>query len=133
MKYLCFDLGLKHTGVAWADLTKLPQPLETIHHQNIKQLSVQIKKIISKHQPNIIILGQPPKGVIKTLSIQLKDVIKEKYSGEIYLQDEDFSSRQAKEQMIQTGKSAFKRRQKHHSAAASVILQNFLDQHPFGS
>ncbi len=129
MIYLCFDLGLKNTGVAWADSVKLSQPLETIYHKNTKDLLVQVRKIIAKHNPNFIILGKPSKGVIKNLSKDLKKDLEKTYSGKIYLQNEDFSSQQAQKKIIQTGKSAIKRRLIHHSAAASVILQDFLDQH----
>ena len=129
MTYLCFDLGLRNTGVAWADSVKLPQPIETIHHKNTEELLVQIEKIITKYNPDIIVLGIPPKGVIKSLSKDIKEHLEKTHTKEVYLQDEDFSSQQAEKKVIQTGKSAIKRRQIHHSAAAAVVLQDFLDQH----
>lgn len=129
MIYLCFDLGLRNTGVAWADSVKLPQPIETIHHKNTEELLVQIEKIIAKYNPDIIVLGIPPKGVIKSLSKDIKEHLEKTHTKEVYLQDEDLSSQQAEEKVIETGKSAIKRRQIHHSAAAAVVLQDFLDQH----
>ena len=129
MTYLCFDLGLRNTGVAWADSVKLPQPVETIHHKRTEELLVQIEKIITKYNPNVIVLGKPSKGVIGSLSKDIKKNLEKTYTGEIYLQDENFSSQQAEKKVIETGKSATKRRQIHHSAAAAVILQDFLDQH----
>ena len=129
MIYLCFDLGLRNTGVAWADSTKLPQPLTTLHHRDTKHLLDQIKKTIAKHNPDLVVLGKPSKGVIEELSKDLKNKLKDFYSGKVYLQDEDFSSHQAQKKIIQTGKSAIKRRRIQHSAAASVVLQNFIDQH----
>ena len=129
MTYLCLDLGLRNTGVAWADSVKLPQPVETIHHKSTEELLIKIEKIITKYSPNVIVLGKPFKGVIKSLSKDIKKHLEKTYAGEIYLQDEDFSSQQAEKKVIQTGKSAIKRRQIHHSAAAAVVLQDFLDQH----
>lgn len=129
MIYLCFDLGLRNTGVAWADSVKLPQPMETIHHKNTEELLVQIEKTITKYNPDIIVLGIPPKGVIKSLSKNIKEHLKKTHTKEVYLQDEDFSSQQAEKKVIQTGKSAIKRRQIQHSAAAAIVLQDFLDQH----
>jgi len=129
MIYLCFDLGLKNTGVAWANSAKLPQPLTTLHHKDTEHLLSQIKKTITKHNPDLIVLGKPSRGVIEDLSEKLKKKLKDFYSGKIYLQNEDFSSQQAQEKIIQTGKSATKRRRIHHSAAASIVLQDFLDQH----
>lgn len=129
MIYLCFDLGLKNTGVAWADSTKLPQPLTTLHHRDIEHLLSQIKKTITKYNPDLVVFGKPSRGVIKDLSEELKKKLRDSYLGKIYIQDEDLSSQQAQKKIIQTGKSAIKRRRIHHSAAASIILQNFLDQH----
>lgn len=129
MIYLCFDLGLKNTGVAWADSAKLPQPLTTLHHRDTEHLLSQIKKIIKKHNPNFVVIGKPSRGVIGDLSKELKKRLKDSYSGKIHFQNEDFSSQEAQKKIIQTGKSAIKRRQIHHSAAASIVLQDFLDQH----
>ena len=129
MIYLCFDLGLKNTGVAWADSTKLPQPLTTLHHRDTKHLLDQIKKMIVKHNPDLVVFGKPSRGVIEDLSKDLKNKLKDFYSGKVYLQDEDFSSQQAQEKIIQTGKSIVKRRRIQHSAAASVVLQNFFDEY----
>ena len=72
MIYLCFDLGLKNTGVAWADSTKLPQPLTTLYHRDTKHLLDQIKKTIAKHNPDLVIFGKPSKGIIEELSKDLK-------------------------------------------------------------
>jgi len=50
MIYLCFDLGLKNTGVAWADSVKLSQPLETIYHKKYQRPSRSSKKDNCKTQ-----------------------------------------------------------------------------------
>ena len=128
MKYLCFDLGTRHTGVAFSGMADLPEPLPSIYHQNTKELINHIKKILDKYQPESIILGIPSRGAIKNLAPEVKKQIKKIFSGNIFLQDENFSSQYAEKKMIESGKTLLKRKKQQHSIAACLILESFLEQ-----
>jgi len=130
MKFLCLDLGVKHTGLATAGSTQIVEPIGTIHHRTTNELLDQLKKLIQENRPNIIVIGQPEKGIMRKIAMKVKEEIGGKFETRIYFQDENLSSLEARRKMIETGKSPAKRKEKEHTAAAAIILQNFLEENP---
>lgn len=123
MNYLGLDYGLKHIGVALA-IGPLAEPLTTMSTKEALQL---IKFLATKHRIDQIIIGRPDNSLklefenfvnslkIKNLKLKLKIV------------DETLSSHSARQALLHTTQK--RRRLGEHAAAASIILQSWLDSH----
>lgn len=124
MIYLCLDPGLAQIGVAISYEGKLAQPLTTFPAH---QLVDHIKTAIDEHHPDVIVIGEPDSGPIKELSAVLHDEIKRVFSGIVVLHPEDLSSQEAVKKMVEAGLPKHKREAEEHAAAATLILQDYLD------
>ncbi len=124
MIYLCLDPGLSQIGVAISHEGKLAEPLTTFPAH---QLIDHIKLLVEKYHPDEIVVGEPDSGPIKDLSLILHDEIKRVFSGKIILHPEDLTSQEATKKMVEGGMAKQKRQEGNHAAAASLILQDYLD------
>ena len=115
MNYLGLDYGKAHIGVAIAT-SPLAEPLTTIPTKSALQL---IKELIKKYNINVIIIGLPHASIHDTLG---------QLGLPVYEVDETLSSRDARESLLHTTQK--RRRVGEHAAAASIILQSWLDSHP---
>lgn len=127
MIYLALDPGLSKIGVAISHEGKLAQPLTTIEAHNLIN---QIKPLIEKYHPDVLVVGEPDPGPVQDLAIVLKDEVGRFFSGKIILHPEDLSSQEAARKMIEGGIAKQKRQKGEHAAAAAVILQDYLDSQP---
>lgn len=59
MAILSFDIGEKRTGVAISESKFIAQPLFSLKHSSEKELLLEIKKLIGKYKPDIIVIGLP--------------------------------------------------------------------------
>jgi len=114
MNYLGLDYGAAKIGVALSG-GSLAQPLETLSTaSSIKA----IEALIKKHRIVAIIIGTAPKAYIVQLrSLRLP----------VFVVDETLSSHDARRALFHTSQT--KRRELEHTAAAAIILQNWLDSH----
>ena len=119
MNYLCLDPGLKHTGIAISTDGILAQPITTINAENIGSLISKLEPAISRHKPDIIIVGQPNSGVMVSFAKNLQAELSKRHGSKIILYPEDLSSK-----ILDRIKKVPD--PKHHLAAA-VILQDYLD------
>lgn len=124
--YLCIDPGLSHTGFATSDSTHLVETLSTIHSKDQDKVLKRTLSIIKEIDPDHVIIGQPSHGPIHTLAQDLFNALKPEFKGMLHLFPEDLSSKQAIQKLVQSGGSKQSRKDKQHSAAAAVILQDFL-------
>lgn len=124
MIYLALDLGLSQIGVAISYEGKLAEPLTTLESHDLIN---QIKILIEKHHPDVIVIGEPNSGPIKDLTLVLRDKIKTIFSGQTVLHPEDLSSQEATRKMVEGGMAKQRRREGNHAAAAALILQDYLD------
>lgn len=123
---LGIDLGKKTTGLAISSGT-IATPLATIKHNNLEESVEKISKVANDEFAKIVVVGFV-EGKIKSYFQDFAKKLKEKNPQlEIILQDETLTSRQALETMINMGISKSKRRTKEHEVAASIILQEYLD------
>lgn len=114
MIYLGLDYGKAKVGVALAT-GSLAEPLTTIKTEKALQV---IKQVIEKYAVNRVIIGNSSPGFLQSL----KDL-----KVEVEQVDETLSSHDAREGLLHTTQ---KRRQElEHAAAATIILQNWLDYH----
>ncbi len=131
MKILGVDLGKKRVGLAITDKTGLISiPWRTVEREN---LYIDLAKIIEEEQISDIVLGLP-KNMNNTLGdsaqevLEVKKNIKEKFSVNVYLQDERRTSIAASEIMKDSNMARKNRKAKIDEMAAAIILQNFLDR-----
>ena len=105
-KYLCLDPGLSQIGVAISFEGRLAEPLTTLESRDLIN---QIKILIEKYHPDVIVIGEPNSGPIKDLALVLHDEIKRVFSGEVVLHEEDLSSQEATQKMVEGGMAKQKR------------------------
>ncbi|MBI2326104.1 Holliday junction resolvase RuvX [Candidatus Collierbacteria bacterium] len=122
--YLSLDPGLSQIGVAISHEGKLTEPLTTLESHDLIN---QIKVLIKKYHPDVIVIGEPNSGPIKDMALVLHDEIKSVFSREIVLHPEDLSSQEATQKMVEGGMAKQRRQEGNHAAAAALILQDYLD------
>ena len=126
--YLSLDPGLSQIGVAISHEGKLAEPLTTFESRDLIN---QIKILIEKYHPDVIVIGEPDSGPIKDLALVLHDEIKAIFSGQVVLHPEDLSSQEANQKMLEGGMAKQRRQEGNHAAAAALILQDYLDSNWF--
>jgi putative holliday junction resolvase len=133
MRNLGLDVGDKRIGVAMSDPGEiLASPLCTIIRTDDEKAINQLVEIINKNDVGKIIIGMPyslrghlNEQTAKVVSFTEKLVTRIQIP--IQYHDERFSTVTAERMMIQAGKKSEKRKQKRDSAAAALILQEYLD------
>ncbi len=126
MNFLGIDYGLSHVGVSFSD-GSLASPLTTIKTADFKS---NLSRLIDDYRIGAVIVGLPD-GILHDTISELVDSLAKTYQDKqviFYLADETLSSFDAKNNLIFAKKSL--RKSKEHSAAATIILQNWLDSHP---
>lgn len=126
MKYLAIDLGLKRVGLAYSAHKEIVTPLKAIERKNRNQASAEVKKVADEWVVDAIVIGIPIGGSSEDEMrrrvahfINLID-----FRGEIYYQDESFSSVEA--QNLIKGDLKHIRDGRVDSISAMIILQRFL-------
>lgn len=134
MKCLCLDVGTKTIGVARGTRESgLASPLMTLSRQSVKKDSHRINAICLEQQVQLVVVGLPlmldgTEGRAVRLARQIGEALKAHGKYVVVYQDERFSTIEAERRLIQTGKSAKKRKLAIDQAAAAVILEQwFLD------
>lgn len=115
MNYLGIDYGEAYVGLAVAQ-GPLAQPLTSMETKKALQI---IKESIKKYSINGLIIGNAPNEFLKMLNPLGLEIIQV---------DETLSSRDARAMV--SHKPKMQRKMAEHSAAAAIILQNFLDSRP---
>ncbi len=122
MKYLAIDFGAKHLGLAIAD-GPLAEPLgEKINNDRALMF---LKKLIETEAVDKVVIGLSEGKMadkIKDFGARIAGLT----GKEVIYRDETLSTHEAKRKMLEAGKPMMKRRF-DHSAAAALILQDFID------
>lgn len=123
MKYLGVDWGLKRVGLAISE-GSLAAPLVTLMIAGLKDGVEKVVQIVKKEGIDVVIVGLPEgemgKNVLRASNEFKKQGLILKFV------DETLSTHEAKRAMLEIGMSK-KDRQDDNKVAASIILQNFLD------
>jgi len=134
MRYLGLDLGSKRIGVALSDETlTIASSYKVINYKVQEEIIAELKEIIENFDISKIILGLP-KNMNNTIgeraeeTISFKELIENKLSISVELQDERLSTISAEKYMIEADVSRKKRKNKVDSLAATIILQTYLDK-----
>jgi putative holliday junction resolvase len=133
MRNLGLDVGDRRIGVAMSDPEGiLASPVCTLVRNDEQKTLAQISEMIKNNDVGKIIIGMPYslKGYMNEQTekvITFTENLKKLVTIPIEYQDERFSTVTAEQMMIQAGKKSRKRKQTRDSAAAALILQEYLD------
>ena len=133
-RYLGIDYGMKRTGLAICDPTKIiASPLTTVLTNN---LNTFIESYIADENIEGFVIGYPrqmnykPSEAVRYINPFVK-YLEKKYSDiPVFLVDERFTSKMAVQAMVSGGMKKQKRRDKANvdKISTAIILQSFLDQ-----
>lgn len=133
MRFLALDVGEKRIGVAVSDPTGiLASPLTTINRHPENDAIGEILGLVEEHEAGRIIIGVPLtlSGEIGTQAIkvdQFKKILARNTDVAVIVQDERYSTVQAERLMIEAGIKPSRQRSRVDAAAATVILQAYID------
>lgn len=123
MKILAIDFGLSRFGLA-VSTGQLIEPL-----LSLKNNQATIKKLgdlCRSNQIEKIILGLP-EGRIKNSVLDFGKKLQQSSALPVSYEPEDFSTKEAREKMIEIGKPRRKRKTDEHQISACLILQSYLE------
>ena len=131
-RILCIDYGLKRTGLAVTDpLQIIATGLTTVHS---KELISFLKDYFSKEQVELIIIGEPKNWddtdthATPLVEKCIKELTKNFPAIPIKKVDERYTSKMAKDSMLEMGLKKKARRNKAlvDEIAATIMLQEYL-------
>ena len=134
-KVLALDIGGQRTGLAESDpLQMMAFPLKTVA---TGELMEALEAYILLEQPKTVVIGKPAMLRKKqTNSTEIIEILAEKIHVrwpliEIVFVDEDFTSLEASQLLIEGGVRKSKRKEKGtlDKVAASLILERYLSMH----
>lgn len=134
MTYLGLDLGSKTLGLSISDKTGLiASSLEVLRYNEYSELLDKLDTIIKERKVHAIVIGNPLNldGTISKRSeetFKFMDLLKERFSLDVYLQDERLSTVEAERMLIDNNTSRKNRKKVIDKIAATIILQTFLDR-----
>lgn len=134
-KVLALDYGMKRIGIAITDeLRIIASPLTTVDTPKIWEFLTQL---LNKDKIDCFVLGEP-----RRLNNEISETTEKVYAFKkqleskfpdktVYLLDERFTSKIATQSMLQNGMKKKDRQNKAliDTISATLILQNFLEQH----
>ena len=139
-RVLSLDLGEKRIGVALSDpLRMIARPLTVVKRSSRKADFEKYAKLIEEHGATLIVVGLPTylNGDESAMTKWVRDYSAElatKISIPLILHDENKSSDDARQRMIDLGYNRRKRDALRDAAAAAIFLQDYLDlTQPTGS
>ena len=134
-RVIAFDIGNKRIGVAISDpFGEYAMPCETYHRTKSFWTDVEaIASIAKQRGAQVIVCGMPvnfdgSESVQTVKTAEFIEALKEKTSLPIVLEDERFTTMQAREVQIQGGIKRDDRKKSIDSIAASYILDGYLSR-----
>lgn len=134
-KVLCLDVGDRTLGVAISDSSRtIAQGIHSLRFSSSspKEKIIYIKKIVSDHRVNKIVVGIPVdlkgrEGEQAKKTREFVRLLKEEVNLPVVFADERFTSLAA-ERFLREGKvNPRKRKEIKDKVAATILLQNYLD------
>ena len=134
MKAIGIDFGLARIGIALSDDTKfLASPFETYKRKGEVADVGHLVDIIKTKNVDEIVCGLPMNmaGIEQEIAIKTREFmqkVQEQVNLEVNFVDERLSSLMAEEMLKETERDWKKRKEKLDAVAASIILQDYLDE-----
>ncbi len=134
MKWLGLDIGEKRIGVAVSDEDeKFAFPLMVLERRSLA-LDVQaVLDLVLTHDVRGIVVGLPlelsgESGSAVHRTQRFVTALTQRFSGELILEDERFSTTTAERVLLEADTSRKRRKEVVDKLAASVILQQYLER-----
>lgn len=134
MIVLALDVGAKRIGVAVSDeMELLASPRAVIRRQSTDQALSAIARAVSESSAGLVVVGLPI-SFDGQLHAQARTIqafaerLRKRLNVPVVYADETLSSVRAEEQLRAAGVRSERIRERLDSAAAAVILQDYLDQ-----
>jgi putative Holliday junction resolvase len=134
MRVLAVDYGPRRTGLAVSDETGLiARPLPALAGDGRERLVAALVAVVRELAPGTVLLGLPRRlgggegslePEIKALAVELEAAL----GLPVVLRDERLTTVEARERLREAGLKGKKMRDRLDSAAAAVILQEYLDE-----
>jgi len=134
MRVLAVDYGPRRTGLAVSDETGLiARPLPALAGGGRERLLSALAAAAREHSPVEVLLGLPRRlgGGEGTLEPEIRALAVELEAAlglPVVLRDERLTTVEARERLAEAGLKGKRMRAKLDSAAAAVILQEYLDE-----
>ncbi|MBK4764796.1 MAG: Holliday junction resolvase RuvX [Pantoea sp. Brub] len=132
---LGFDFGMKNIGVAIGQtITRISSPLMTINSKCNKINWSKIDSLLTKWQPNLIIVGLPlnmdgTEQSFTKITRKFVNCLKDKYKIQVYLQDERLTTVQARIDLFEQGGYSCLKKKLINSKSAAIILQDWINKY----
>jgi putative Holliday junction resolvase len=126
MNVLGIDWGEKKIGVSLASGT-LAEPIEVIRYEHASKLFARLKEICTKYGIEKIIVGVS-EGSSAIAAKNFATVLQKELGLTVETYDETLSSFDAQELSRLAGQNRKKRKNMEDAFAATVMLQNYLDE-----
>jgi len=134
MKVLAVDPGEKRIGLAISDPTgTLARPLSVIKHEARDKDAEKIAQIANEERVGLIVIGwaldsEGQVGYRARKAERLAEVVREKTDIPVRMWDESGTTQAASQSRIDLGVSRKKRKGHLDDLAASILLQDFINQ-----
>jgi putative Holliday junction resolvase len=126
--FLGIDYGPKNIGLALS-YGKIASPYKVLKAKNLIFLIQKIEKICQSQKIEKIIIGLP-EGILAKETKKFAHLIKEKTSLPTTFVDETLTSQESLQKTLEAKIPLKKRKTLSHAFAATLILQNYLDNNP---
>lgn len=134
MVYLGLDLGSKTLGLAISDRTgTIATSLEVLRYKSYDELLSMLENIVIQRNIDRFVLGNPLNldGSLSKrseITLEFKKLLEDKFSKEVFLQDERLSTVEAERMLISNDTKRKNRKKVIDKIAATIILQGYLDR-----
>jgi len=134
-RVLALDWGSKRVGVALSDAMRMiATPYDTFQAKPREVLLEKIKRVIDEEAVTLVIVGMPynmdgTEGKSANLAKKLADEV-EALGIEVKTVDERLSSFEAERKLREAGRKPSRDKARIDRAAATLMLQEFLDAQP---
>ncbi len=132
------DYGAKTVGVALSDALLLTaQPKETIwrdRENKIRKTLVRIEELVVENDVRLIVVGLPlnmddSEGERAKFAMDFKESVERRTAVPVVMSDERLTTVAADEMLEEMGVPASERKQHIDQIAASIILQEYMENH----
>ena len=133
MRTLAIDLGERRIGLAMSDpLGMLASPFGTLEAMQPKLVARRLNVIISENEVNELVVGLPlrTEGTDSAQTDRVRawaEEVRPLIAVPIVFVDERFSTKEAAGNLRAAGESSASMRDRLDAAAATVVLQSYLD------
>lgn len=121
---IALDFGLSRIGIARSEGI-LAEPLESL--PNNEHFIQNLTQLLENEIPEKIIIGKPQNTKLEAQFTQFIQNIMQHFLTNVVIQEEDFSTKEAKNRLVSSGISKKKRQSDDNAMAACVILERYLE------